>query len=121
MNLNQIIQIHKENKELGFTSYLPSLILKSWYAYHLYWQKDYICFDYSTTGFLLFDLVKSEIIIIAVKKHMQHQGIGSALIQRLPKGKIIVVHSMETDEFYEKNGFKKYYIINDNQRLRIRE
>jgi len=113
MSLNEIIQIHKQNN-LGFSSNLPKFILKLWYYWQLYGNRSCILFteenreNNKILGFILFDINRNEIVVMAVDKNFQNNGIGKRLLLKLPKEKIMVIHRDNHEQsrmFYKNNGF----------------
>lgn len=133
MNINEIIKIHKQNN-LGFSSRLPKFILKFWYIYQIYITRSCVLITENipisekyniVNGFILFDLNRNEIVIMAVDKDLQNIGIGTNLLLKLPKDKdIIVTHRKNHEQsrkFYEKNGFKHYIDLDNNLIISIRK
>lgn len=120
--INEITDIIKES-DLGIISETPKILIKIWLYYKLYWEKDYIIitryYGGMIAGFILLDLVKWEIVIIAVRKRYRSKGFGTELIKKLPKKKIIVIHrkNHRSYNFFIKNKFKPIIDINHKQVL----
>lgn len=122
--ITDVVKIIKD-AELGIISDCPRWIIKLWLYYRLYWLKsDVLMTRYDgkyLMGFILYNTINREIVIVAVAEGFKGMGYGSELVQRCPDNTIVVHRKLHRSyNFFRKNGFKAIINLNPKQVLSVK-